>query len=398
VQSKQPPLQSAELSFLLASLGRAVHPKSATNSNPPSDLDWNRLLLMAHQHRLSLLLAWVWDDDEMIPAGVRGALASSFTQTASGTLQKSADLLRLLTALQAAGVAALAYKGPPLAARLYDNPAIRPSADIDLLVRPSDLGKAREVLSRHGYSPMVPLTAEQESWWLASECSLDFVRQGTRVAADLHWTIVPRHYAIDMSFESLWERRRLIPFGEAQIATLSAEDCLLTLAIHGGKHLWERLIWVCDISRLLEVEVIDWQCLESRATQLGVRRLLWIALRLARDLFGGELPAPVAEHIERDGAAGSLAASLAAGYDRPSASSDLARWRLQLEMRERRRDRARCVYRYATTAGVVEWNWVHLPRAASPLYPLVRMARLGLSAIGVNPPMVPRRSAQESGA
>ena len=394
MQSKQSPLQSAELKFLLASLCRAVHPTSA-NTSPPPDLDWGRLLELARRHRLASLLAWVWDEEEAIPPRVREELASAFRQAASGALQKSADLLRLVGTMESAGVCALAYKGPALGARLYGSPALRPSADIDLLVSPTDLPKARAVLSELGYSPMVPLTSEQERWWLASECSLDFVREGTRAAADLHWTIVPRHYAIDMSFASLWGKRRLIPFGETQLPTLSAEDCLLTLAIHGGKHLWERLIWVCDIARLLEVEALDWCYLESRASELGVHRLLWIALRLARELFRSELPAPIVEHIERDHKAAALAQSFAAAYDLPSQSSDLARWRLQLEMRERRRDRARCVCRYATTAGVIEWNWIRLPRAASRLYPLVRMARLGLSAVGINPTIVPRYS--ESG-
>jgi hypothetical protein len=59
--------------------------------------------------------------------------------------------VRLLTALEEAGIRTLALKGPLLGERLYGDVAARISADVDVLVAPQDLPRAVEAMLALGY-------------------------------------------------------------------------------------------------------------------------------------------------------------------------------------------------------------------------------------------------------
>ena len=59
--------------------------------------------------------------------------------------------LRLVGALADRGVSALVLKGPALGERLYGDPGLRPSTDVDLLVAPGDFGRALAALEDYGY-------------------------------------------------------------------------------------------------------------------------------------------------------------------------------------------------------------------------------------------------------
>ena len=54
----------------------------------------------------------------------------------------------------------------------------------------------------------------------------------------------------------------------------------------------------------------------------------------------------------------------------------VAYFRLMMDLRERRRDRATLVWRLWVTPGTGEWSAVRLPDVLFPLYRVVRMIRL----------------------
>jgi len=40
-----------------------------------------------------------------------------------------------------------------------------------------------------------------------------------------------------------------------------------------AKHLWMRLIWICDIAERLRTQVVDWGAVCARARTLGIVRI-----------------------------------------------------------------------------------------------------------------------------
>jgi hypothetical protein len=95
------------------------------------------------------------------------------------------------------------------------------------------------------------------------------------------------------------------------VETLAPEDLLIALCIHGAKHFWERLSWVCDVAHLLSLDrPLDWSLVFQLARAAGVERMLALGLCLAVELFSIELPAELLRQIQSDAIAFGLAAEV----------------------------------------------------------------------------------------
>jgi hypothetical protein len=109
----------------------------------------------------------------------------------------------------------------------------------------------------------------------------------------------------------MWQRLGAVTLLGRTVASFAPEDQLHLLTIHGSKHLWERLAWVCDIAGILHASAahaaapsmrgddgaaaLDWERLLGSAREAGSTRMLFLGLMLARRL----LDAPVPPEVER---------------------------------------------------------------------------------------------------
>jgi hypothetical protein len=85
--------------------------------------------------------------DEMARRAERAAAVARAT-----ALDAEMATMRVAAALRAAGIRAMPLKGVTLARRLYGDPGLRPSVDVDLLVGQDDLRRAGELIESLGYS------------------------------------------------------------------------------------------------------------------------------------------------------------------------------------------------------------------------------------------------------
>jgi len=80
------------------------------------------------------------------------------------------------------------------------------------------------------------------------------------------------------------------------------------LCMHGSKHIWSRLIWICDVAQLLEVErKLDWDLAIREAKRLGLWRSLALGVLLAHRVIGAAVPKDVLKGFESDAGSRSLA-------------------------------------------------------------------------------------------
>jgi hypothetical protein len=299
------------------------------------------------------------------------------TAVAARNLSLVASLLRVRGWLATEGIDTLAFKGPALSVTLYGDPALRQSTDIDLLVRRREALAARRVLQSSGLRSWLDLTQTQEDRFL--RYSNEYGLQGEAGdIVELSWALTPRHLALDLDADRFFQDARAIEMAGDEVKVLAPHDLLLALAVHGGKHLWERLGWVTDIAQLLATSPdLDVDRAVARARSVGAERLLLVAPALARMLLGVDLPSTLADAIRGHPAASSIAAHLA---DRLLPLSIRHRDRvldpLTLRLREQWRDRATTVARLALTPTVEDWQWVRLPDALAFAYPAVRPFRL----------------------
>jgi hypothetical protein len=341
-------------------------------------LDWTRILALAEWHGTAALLTNILPGIEgAIPAQFRERVSEVCCSTAKKSLIMSAELLWLCAQFRAAPVKAVCYKGPALGATLYGDAAMRPCGDLDFILSIRDLERARAMLMEFGYVPLLPLDESQQKRQARAQGALVFVNPKSSILVDLHFSIVPQHLAMDLPPEPMLERAEEYDFCGAKTLSLRPEDLLLVLCVHGSKHLWERLLWICDIAQTLKTYPrMDWELVLERANSAGIRRVLLLGLSLAEQLLGAGLPDSIARLCRQDAAILKLVASVARrlemGADEPA---DAGRWLFMLRSRERYRDRLAAMGWYAAAPRLETWSGPKRIPALLPFYMIGGAAR-----------------------
>ena len=85
------------------------------------------------------------------------------------------------------------------------------------------------------------------------------------------------------------------------VMTSIPENLLIVLCVHGSKHAWEQLKWICDIAELVRTHPdLQWEHMLASASDLRCRRMVLLGLSLARQWYEVDLPAPVLCMIASD--------------------------------------------------------------------------------------------------
>src|ERR1044072_4368373 len=345
-----------------------------------SALDRDYLLKMARRHSVSPLLYYRLNSlcPEAVPAATLSKLKDREQENTRQSLFLTGELLNLIERLEEQGISAIPFKGPTLGLSAYGDAALRQFGDLDILVHKRDVLKVKELLVAAGFKPTPELSRAQEAALLRFDCACNFGNQ-KNVLFDVHWDFAAPHFSLRLDVDSMWERLERITVADKQLLTLSVEDLLLLLCLHGFTHLWERLGWICDVAGLIDRRRdIDWQLLLDNATRQGCRRILSLGLRLAHDLLEAPVPADILESVQQDRVVTKLVEQVRTRMfaTDPAAPGLFDEAFLQLRMRERGRDKFMSGVRLATSPRVYDWMSLTLPRRLFFLYYPLRPVRL----------------------
>jgi hypothetical protein len=290
----------------------------------------------------------------------------------------SRELIRIVDHLSSLNLEVMPYKGLALAELLYRDIALRQTGDIDLLIRPQDFSRVRDAVRELGYSPHATLSAAEQRAYLKSgyECAFD-CSAGPNLL-EVQWALQPRFYAIDFDTAALFQRAITVAVAGRPMKTPSPEDLLLVLSGHAAKHVWGRLVWLCDIARLMTMPALDWPRIGSQAAALGIVRIVRVTILLANRLLSAPIPPAAQASLPEDSGASPLADEIQIFIESETAFNveSLDYFRLMMRLRERPADRRRFLRRLVFTPGPGEWQAVHLPAPLFPLYRLIRLYRL----------------------
>ena len=372
---------SKEFSFLCACGGvelTAEHIARVAHWND-GGIDWPEFLRLAEHHGVLPLVARnLTAHAQELPTDVDQSLRSEFAKNLRRNLWFASELVRILEYFKQKDLRAIPYKGPVLAESAYGDVALRNFGDLDFLISSSDFERAKQALAELGYRPSKPLSPAVERYWLRNgyECSFDGA--AGKYLIELQWGLLPYFYAVDLRTDDLLVRSGSIMFSGREVAALSPEDSLLVLCLHAAKHLWMRMIWVCDIAETIRTQVLDWNVIRARARELGILRIVGVSFWLSQRLLGSVLPDPANEIVNQDQEVAALgeqfATRLAASATYDFESTEY--FRLILRLRERRSDQARYLWRLLWTPGEGDLAAIRLPEAMFPLYRGVRAVRL----------------------
>jgi glycosyltransferase involved in cell wall biosynthesis len=366
------------------------------------ELDWTFLVRTALSHGVTPLLARALDrvPSDRLPGEIRDALRIHFEDNRERNEVLTRELLALLDTLAGHRVLAIPFKGPSLGVVAYGDPSLRRAGDLDLVVRENDIQVVCEVLAAAGYRELTeresgrPLSPAEHAAYRRYQCEYAFVRDSDGLVVEPHWSIAPNTWALPLDYEGFWSRARPLSIGGREVPSLALEDLPLVLCVHGAKHQWTELRWICDIAALIARHPeIDWCVGLARARAQRSERMLLLGLGLAGRVLGTELPPPVRTRLEADHAAGALVEEVSARLFqadyKATAPSRLNRFHLRL--REHLRDRIRYTLKTILTPTVEQHirllplpprlTFLHVPLklahdyVALPLWLLVR--RLG---------------------
>jgi hypothetical protein len=378
------PTLDTEWSILLAACSATPRQEklSRLKSLLQQPIRWKSLFALADQQGTQpLLFQALLGVEDAVPSQAMNWLKQSYQTNLHKNLLLSRELMRIIEHLSAIGVDVMPYKGLALAEVLYGDITLRQAGDIDLLIRQKDVPCIRKAVGELGYLPHAPLSELQERAYLKSGYEYAFDSAAGRNILEVQWAIQPRFYAIDFDMDGLFARAVTISVAGHPAKMPSPADLLLVLSAHAAKHVWGRLLWLCDIARLMDLPALDWGWIASQAKDLGITRILSVTAVAANRLLGVSIPSQV--RLLHDSTAADLVREVQNHItgDTAYAVESLSYFRLMMRLRERPVDRLRFLGRLAFTPGPSEWQAVRLPGPLYPLYRLVRLSRLAARAV-----------------
>jgi hypothetical protein len=345
-------------------------------------LNWSTILQLAEANRVVPLLSAVVLANRVksVQPEAVADLRNRFRHHAQRGMFFAMELRNVLASLRQAGIRCIPLKGPVLTVGSYRKLGLRDFDDLDLLVAPADVTRAVDVLAKLGYTGWnIP------ERWIASHLSTEsehqLIREDSAVTLDLHWAVGRKYFTMPLDFEDLWRRTARTKLIGAEVPDLSAEDMVLFLCYHGGKHLFGRLSWICDIGATIAAHPdLDWDALLTSAAQMGARRLLLLGLCLAQDVLESVIPIRLRQLIRSESALDSLVAMVLRGmfgHANPTSplKQQIAASLFHLRVRERTSDKFRYLI-WAVEPNARDWRDSRLPRSLSFLLMLSRPIRL----------------------
>ena len=277
-----------------------------------SGVDWNYLLLLARRHSIIPLLyvQLARHASELVPPADLAKLKLQFQENSARNIILTAELCSLIELFDKAGIDAIPYKGPALALFAYGNLSMRRFVDLDVIVKKADVLRARELLLADGYVPGKSLTLAQQELLLRTQHNLQFARDNRRLLLELHWEVAPHLFASSVQENELWQNLTTIGINGTELKTLTAGDLLFSLCVHGSRHLWERLGWICDVAELISRHQLNWPALLQRAAETDSERMFLLGVHLAQKLLGTNPPDEVQQRCDSDTRLQSLATNV----------------------------------------------------------------------------------------
>jgi hypothetical protein len=343
--------------------------------NGPS---WSEILETAANHCLVPLVSkrLLEFSGDALPGLWRDRFRHEFVATAHRNLLMSGELVRILRALEHSGIHAVPFKGPALAQRAYGDLALRQFSDLDIVLPHSQISEAHAALENLNYRSESSAAAIAQNRIPGQYAYRSAARA---ILIELHTEKTMRYLPVPLDWRALDGRMETVLLGGQPLLTFSAEDTMMLLCVHGSKHFWTRLAWICDIAQLVESrEGFDWSRAETIAHKMRCYRMWLLGLALAQDVFAAELPDVISGKIRRETRVIEMSQRVQAEYLLSGESAIGARERVRF--RSASQDNFATSLRqlsvFATRPTDDDWNSRSLPQWAAPLYAILRPLRI----------------------
>jgi hypothetical protein len=226
-------------------------------------------------------------ESETAYVAVREPLAALYRVSAERALRQTGQLLRLLEALEARGVAALPIKGPAWAERLYGDVTLRNWVDLDLILRYDDVAAARAALLEQGFLDSSPYAERLLRRRTRTEGEIALHSADNELLLDLHWQMGVGYGAEALTGERLLDQATQSTLLGRPVRALSSADMLLLTCLHGTRHRWDSIEALLSLAlQMRDLRDDEWAALYGSAAEVHCVRRVTLSTLHARRLFG----------------------------------------------------------------------------------------------------------------
>ena len=270
-------------------------------------------------------------------------------------------------------------KGPVLAQLLYGDQALRPFADLDILVHRDDAFKAYNLLLSCGYTSMVNLAEEQFDAYTQNEYGVEMMAGQGHLMIDLHWDLAGRYLDAPFGLELFEDELVRTPLNGQEVLQPPVEHLLLYQCLHGAKGCWSNLESVCSVAEIVRsCSYMDWEELQRLAREMRCERIVALGLFLGEHL----LDAPVLDFaLKKDLSIQSMARKICdrffsdgGGTGQEKILSDFSIF--HMKVRDSLADSIRYGAALMFRPSRQEWRHFPLPKSLYFLYSPIRVMRL----------------------
>ena len=195
------------------------------------------------------------------------------------------ETLLLARGLADAGVEVILLKGADIRQRLYDDPVCRPMNDLDVLISPLDLERARDCLEQRGYTlfprdlDLRPGFTRRFGWVVCYGSST-----GELPSVDVHWEIQEAGTFYRLPYGPLRARAATLELEGRPMLVLAPEHLIMHLCLHTfGELDYAHFLQICDLGLALQRFALDWDFFLTEAAKFRIQEpILWIFRGLAR--------------------------------------------------------------------------------------------------------------------
>ena len=219
------------------------------------NVEWAAFLQLVGFHRIEGI---VWNAlrpvRKELPDGVAAALSAASSEIAARNLVAAAASRQILQSFETAGIPVLFLKGLSVGALAYGKSSIKSAIDVDILVGPSDLAKAAELVRENHFQLTAPgdqpNSTALEDWHQSWKESV-WMTESPSVQLDLHTRLADNPRLLPRM--DVHSPRQLVDVGNGiSLPTLATAELFAYLAVHGASSAWFRLKWISDFAGFLD--------------------------------------------------------------------------------------------------------------------------------------------------
>ena len=278
-------------------------------------LDWHRLANLLCNNRMAVLAMQVFDRvniTDNIPAEAKSKLREQTENYQRAASKLGSALATYLHSASSQNIETIVLKGLWLCNKIYRNPAIRPGADIDILVRREQVDECIALLEQQGIGEFWPNLLKDE-YFTRHHLHQQRSTPDLSIWFEIHWAFDHPYTLLTVNYESIFGRATPGILLGAPVQEMSLPDLLLGLAIHLVKHavylpsLMVRedlpriiladgmLMYYLDITEVLKQnqDSIDWDLTIQLARDWGAVDILGSTLLAAKRYLDAPVPGNV---------------------------------------------------------------------------------------------------------